>query len=379
MNTEKLDRFIDLLPECGIPCADFAISHEGKLVYRHMTGHADNERTRLLSERDLYYVFSVSKVTTCIAAMRLVEEGIIGLDDPVSKFLPSYANLTVRQKDGSVKPAENVMTVRHLFTMTGGLDYDINSAPIIRARNIPGANTVSILSALPEAPLQFEPGTRYKYSLCHDVLAAVVEVASGERFSEYVRKNITEPLGMLDTTYHPSEAQKSRLVDMRRFVHGLMRSEPVDAEKHISHYVINDAYDSGGAGLCTSVNDQMKLLTVLANGGSTPDGYRILSQKSIEMMGEGGLPDSARPDFQPSRLYGYSWGLCGRAHVNPIHSCARSSVGEFGWDGAAGAFALVDPTKRVAMYFGMEVLGCNYSYHHVFPKLRDMGFELLGY
>lgn len=378
MNTEKLDRYLDRLPEFGVPACDFTIAKDGKTVYRRLVGYADHAKTRPLSETDLFRVYSVSKITTCICAMQLVEQGKLNLDDPVSKYLPKFADLTVKQADGTVSPARNVLTVRHLFTMTGGFDYNLSTEAIRRVRQDPSATTLTALDALTEMPLHFEPGTRYAYSLCHDILAGVVEVISGMRFSEYVAKYIAAPLGMTDTGFRPSEEQRARLVDAYRFVPGLMKATPVDGEQEYNRYVLCDGYDSGGAGLFTSVNDQMKLLNALANGGTAPDGTRILKPETITLLGKNGLPDSARPDFQPNRLYGYSWGLCGRAHVNKTVSRARSAEGEFGWDGAAGAFALADPTNRVAMYFGIEVLNCAYSYYKLFPDLRDLGYEILG-
>ena len=376
-NTAELDRYLDLLPSFGVPACDFVITHKGETVYRHAAGFADHAKTRPVTDRDIYQVYSVSKVTTCVCAMRLVEEGKIKLDDPVSKYLPAYAHLTVRQKDGSVVPATKEMTIEHLFTMTGGLDYDLTAEPILRAAAKPDASTVSVVSSFVESPLHFEPGTRYRYSLCHDVLAAVVEVVTGMPFSDYVRKNITEPLGMTDTGFHPTEAQKERFVQAHQFVHGLMTAKPMDGIRNQARFVFGPNYDSGGAGLFSTVNDQITLLTALANGG-TWNGYRVLKPETIALMGENRLADTARPDFQSTRLYGYGWGLCGRAHVNKALSRARSAEGEFGWDGAAGAFALADPTNRVAMYFGMQVLGCSYSYHKLFPDLRDLGYQLLG-
>ena len=96
------------------------------------------------------------------------------------------------------------------------------------------------------------------------------------------------------------------------------------------------------------------------------------------MLGEGRLSPEVRRDFMPDRLFGYSWGLCGRAHVDPLISHARSAKGEFGWDGAAGAFALADPTNEVALFLAMHVRGCNYAYHHIHPMVRDLAFEGLG-
>ncbi len=378
MNTAKLDRYIDNLPLCGIPGCDFAVAKDGKTVYRRSAGFSNHAKSKAISPNDIYRVFSVSKVTTCVCAMRLVEQGLLRLDDPVSKYIPAFASLTVKDKEGNIVPAKNTMTIEHLFTMTGGLDYNCKADCITRAASLPGANTLSVLSALAEQPLGFEPGTLYQYSLCHDVLAAVVEVVTGMLFSEYVRKNITEPLGMPNTGFRPTEEQRSRMVEGYRFVHGLMRSHPADIDEKYNSFILCDNYDSGGAGLFSTVDDQMRLLSTLACGGTSPEGYHLLSPETIAQMGENRLPDTVLLTYHPTRLYGYGWGLCGRAHMNKLVSGARSALGEFGWDGAAGAFALVDPTNRVSMYFGMEVLGCNYSYHKLFPDLRDMGYELLG-
>ena len=145
-----------------------------------------------------------------------------------------------------------------------------------------------------------------------------------------------------------------------------------------NQYILNDNYDSGGAGLYSCVDDQLRLLTVLACGGKTEEGYVLLRPETIAAMGVNLLPESAMPQFTPTRLYGYGWGLCGRAHVDPTVSRALSSVGEFGWDGAAGAFGLVDPTKQVAIYFGTHIKGCQYAYHLVHPTVRDRVFEAIG-
>lgn len=374
MNFKKLDQLIDSLPACGIPACDLAVTYRGETVYRHSAGYADAEQTRPVSADDLYYIFSISKITTCVCGMRLVEEGKIGLDDPVSKYLPAYRYLTVKDEKGKIVPAQNVMTIRHLFTMTGGLNYNLKSPSLIRARMNEKPDTLTLVNAIAETPLEFEPGTHYMYSLCHDVLAGVIEVVSGMRFADYVQKTVFDPLGMTRTGYHLPEALKPKLSELYTFRHGVM--QPVVAPK-TNAYIMTDDYDSGGAGLYSCVDDQIKLMTVLANGGKTADGYSLLKPETIAMMQVGQLPDSARPQFGPTRLYGYSWGLCGRVHVDPVVSHALSPVGEFGWDGAAGAFCLVDPTEQVALYYGTHVMGCHYVYHMVHPKVRDTVYETI--
>ena len=374
MNFTKLDRLIDSLPACGIPSCDLAVTYKGKSVYRHSAGYADAEQTRPVSADDLYYIFSISKITTCVCGMRLVEERKLGLDDPVSKYLPAFRYLTVKDETGKAVPAQNVMTIRHLFSMTGGLNYNLSAPSIIRAKKSEKRDTLTLVNAMAEIPLEFEPGTHYMYSLCHDVLAGVIEVVSGMRFADYVQKTVFDPLGMTRTGYHLPAALQPKLSDIYTFKHGLM--QPVIASK-TNAYIMTPDYDSGGAGLYSCVDDQIKLMTVLANGGKTTNGYSLLKPETIAMMQVGQLPDSARPQFGPTRFYGYSWGLCGRVHVDPVVSRALSPVGEFGWDGAAGAFALIDPTEHVAIYYGMHVMGCQYVYHMIHPRIRDIVYETI--
>jgi CubicO group peptidase (beta-lactamase class C family) len=378
MNFQKLNNLIASLPSRGFPACDISVAQNGVEVFRASAGYADAAKTRPVSANDLYWVFSISKIATCIAAMRLVEEGKIDLYAPVSNYLPSYKGLTVKHRDGSIQPAKNAMTVLHLFTMTGGLDYDANKGTLkdFRAAN-PHMTTREFVDELAKQPLNFEPGTHYAYSLCHDVLAVVVEVASGMRFADYMQKYIFDPLGMNDTHYHLPEEKRERLSAVYQYCHGLWTAEYLP-DYQVPVYRYSDRYDSGGAGLATSVDDYMKLMSALACGGTSPNGYRVLNPETVKMLGLGYLPESVRPDFNPTRLYGYSWGLCGRAHVEPHVSGARSAKGEFGWDGAAASFALADPTNRVSIFFATEVLGSSYAYHAIHPLLRDLAYEGMG-
>lgn len=378
MNFEKLDRFVESLPSRGFPACDISVAKDGKEVHRFRCGYADAEKTRPVTERDLYWVFSVSKVTTCIAAMRLVEEGKLALDAPVAAYLPSFAHPTVRHRDGSVIPATETMTVRHLFTMTAGFDYNATKEHLGAFRQAhPHMTTRQFVDELIRCPLCFEPGTQYMYSLCHDVLAAVAEEVAELRFADYVKQVLFDPLGMENTGFHIPEEKKPLLTAVYQYTHGLHTATHLPEYREPT-YRYSDCYDSGGAGLYTSVDDQMRLLSALACNGTAPNGYRVLAPETVAMLGVGQLSDRIRKDFQSSRLYGYSWGLCGRAHIDPLISGARSAKGEFGWDGAAAAFALADPTNRVSLFFATEVLGSNYAYHFVHPRLRDLAYEGLG-
>ena len=361
MTLSQFDQFMEEMPERGIPECDIAVTLNGELVYSKAVGRDD-------PERNVSYVCSISKITTCVAALRLIEEGKLSLDDPVAKYLPAYGHLLVKEKDGSVRPARNGMTVRHLFTMTGGLNYSLNYAPILRACAIPGAGTVDVVNSFVQSPLDFEPGARFQYSLCHDVLAAVVEIACGRRFADYVQETIFDPLGMADSGYHLPEELNARMTRQYQYVNGIHRSrEVMPANK----YILTPDYDSGGAGLYTTTPDQLKLLTALALGGTARNGYRLLNEETVRACEVGQLSDEQILSFWPARLYGYNWGLCGRVHTRPVISGSLSPVGEFGWDGATGPYGLVDRQNGLAFYFGMHIYGCTYIYNQMHGTIRN--------
>ena len=375
MDFSRLDAVMDDMLKRGIPGCELAVSYKGETVYRKSVGYADHARTKPSSPDDIYWIYSCSKVITCIAAMRLVESGDIKLDDPVSKYIPEYASLKVKdKKTGEISPATNVMTVQHLFAMMGGMDYNFKAEAIDRAINEEGSNTLSIVRAMAEVPLSFEPGTDFKYSLCHDVLAAVVEVASGMRFSEYLEKNIFDPLGIKDMGFRPDEAQMARMCAQYNYHNGTNVAVPRETS---NPYAFSYDYDSGGAGLFSTVDEYMKIITVLANGGATKDGYVLLRPETIEMLGKNLLNDKGLNSFCSGRLYGYGWGLCGRNHIDPTVSFSRASVGEFGWDGAAGAFSMVDAEKNIALYFGVHMFGFVYGYNVIHPLLRNLAIEAI--
>ena len=373
MDFTKLDKLIDSLPACGIPMCDLAVTYKGELVYRHSSGYSDAELTKPTSADDIYWIYSNTKITTCIAAMRLIEEGKMSLDDRLSKYIPEFESMQVRKQDGSIVPASTPITIEHLFTMSAGFDYNSAAAPIMAAKEACGS-TLDIVKAMSKVPLGFEPGTNYRYSLCHDILAAVVEVVSGMKFSEYTDKYIFKPLGMTNTGFRPTEEQKKRFSAMYNYHGGINKAILTDCT---NLYAFSPTYDSGGAGLYSTVDDYLKLVTTMALGGTSKDGYHLLSPESIKLMQVNRLCDEGRRSFSTTRLFGYGWGLCGRVHVDPVVSHSKSPVGEFGWDGAAGAFNLMDPENQIALYMGTQVKGCQYIYHKIHPEIINLVYEAI--
>lgn len=374
----RIESLMSTMPQRGIPCAELAVTYRGETVYRVSVGCADAEGKVPLGPQHLYPLFSCTKIATCTAAMKLLEEGKMGLEDPVSRYLPAFEKLYVREGN-SLRRISHPLRIWHLFTMTGGFNYSYDgTVPLQNVIRVKGFRTRDFVDALAQGPLDFEPGTHFQYSLCHDVLGAVVEAVSGLSLGEYMKRVLFDPLGMSDTTFHPNAEQKSRMTQAFRFdfPHGTAVPCPDTSDAFIEDRC---AFESGGAGLVSKTDDYIRLMTMLANGGRAPDGTVVLRPETIAQMQVNRLPENCRYDFMSTRLFGYGWGLCGRVHVNPALSLSRSSVGEFGWDGAAAPFALADPEKKVALYFGTHVHHCNYAYHVLHPLIRDYTYEGLGF
>ena len=373
MNFKELDDLFENITDMGLNAADIIVTQDHKTLYRKIVGHSDYEKNKPLNDKNIFWCFSATKVITCAMAMRLVEEGRLKLDAPVSDYLPEYKHIFVKRSDGSVSRAENEMRVRHLFTMSSGLNYDFQNAHMTKFfADHPTATTREVVAEFIKTPLQFEPGTHFLYSLSHDVLAAVCEVVSGMKFSDYLEKYLFTPLGMTDTGFRPTAEQRSRFVVMHKYLGGLGKSIP---ESLNNRYVFNDEYDSGGAGLFSTVNDYSKFISTISAGGVSAEGYRLLKPETIALMQKNELCDDALLDFVNGRLFGYGWGLCGRVHINPTTSLSLSPVGEFGWDGAAAAFVMADPENKLSIFFATHTLGCTYAYNVLHPLMRNLVYK----
>jgi len=371
MNTQKLEKFIDSLGEADIRALECIVYKDHQKVFHRCFGHSDADKSVPLTPDNLYWLFSTTKVITCLAGVKLVDEGKMSLDDPVSKYIPEFADLTVL-KDGVAVKAEKEMKLIHLFTMTGGLTYDTASPELLKFRKEnPKAATLEGVRAMAKDPLAFEPGEHYRYSLCHDVLAAVIEVVSGMRFSEYLEKNFFAPLGIKDLGFVPNEEQKSRFVTMFDYKSSINVSTV--RENQGNGYILTENFESGGAGLFGAASEYVKIIDAVACGGVTPNGERILSENAVMMMTKNYLDDACRSDFvKDPRKYGYGWGLCGRVHMNPAISLSLSPKGEFGWDGAAAAFALMDPFNKTSIFIAMHTRACSFAYERIHSKVRDL-------
>ena len=389
MDFSKLTAYLNTLAQrYGIHGLDIKITKEHDTVYRRMIGHSDYDGVVPVSDRDLYDIYSASKVITMVGVMQLVEQERIGLDDPLDKYLPEFAQMqcavdfpigrfpiTWPTQDSTLVPAKNKMLIHDLMSMTAGMSYDTGAAPIRRLveQTNGEADTRALVGAMAEMPLLCEPGTRYSYALGHDVLAAVVEVVTGLTFSMYMRKHVFEPLGIAEMFYQvpPDEAHRVSAQYAKNWNTG----EVLPNREMRFRFTKN--YESGGAGICTTVDEYSKIIEALANGGIGRTGQRILKPESIAAMSCNWLNETELADFtRSSGKVGYGYGLGVRTLIDA--SASRSPLGEFGWDGAAGAYCLVDPINHIGIFYTHEILGMIEAYSEIHPTLRDLTYEALG-
>lgn len=377
MDFRPLASFIDRITSWRIPWAEVLVMHQNDTVFRYRNGYANLEEQTPISEDAIINLYSMSKIMTCVAALQLVERGQMLLNDPVSDFLPEYAEMTVKKTlpNGEIRleKATRAITVRDLFTMTAGFSYDIGSPSIQEAVQSTNGKlpTRDFAKALAKEPLLFEPGTQWNYSMCHDVLGALVEVVSGRRFGTYLQEEITGPLGMNDTAFDLNAEQQARLIPQYAYNDELEKAVRMDG----NGFRVGTELESGGAGLLSTVSDYALFLNALTGRGTSPEGVRILSSASVELMRTDHLNDLTRGDYSWDQMGGYGYGLGVRTHVSKSGSGSLSPLGEFGWSGAAGCMAIIDPDSELTVMYAQHLLNSQEPY--VQPRLRNVVYSCL--
>ena len=390
MTFEKVRQVLDSFLQDGIPGVDCIINIDHQEVFRYYTGYANRETGRKLDGSELYLIFSMTKMLTCTCVLQLLEQGEIQIDDPISQYLPAFAKMQLTEQALNVEAgakvatgksmgddteviqdgtAKNPITVRNLLTMTAGLDYNLYAPGIRGAMEAGKTTTQELVEAMAKTVLGFEPGTRFRYSLCHDVLGALIEKWSGMSLGAYMQSHIFEPLGMKDSFFGmpKEERQKSRLAQLYRFDEG-RNVIPTDLE---NPYCLTEAYESGGAGLTSTTADYAVFLDALACNGMSKNGYQLLQPSSVALMSQNHLSGQALEDFHALHEgYGYGFGV--RTHMDSIRSGSLSPYGEFGWDGAAGAFSLVDRKNKLSVSYFQHVHETGYAFQR---RLRNALYQ----
>lgn len=274
--------------------------------------------------------------------------------------------------------AHRTIRMIDLMSMSAGLSYDMEAEALKRVKKDSGnqAGTREVVGAIARMPLLYEPGTRWRYSLAHDVLAAVVEAVSGMRFGEYLKANIFEPLEIKDFYFSLDEAQKARLSAF--YTVDTDRDVIVPAGEELAEtFRVTSNYESGGAGLIGTVDAYSVFADALCNGGVGWNGRAILSGESIRLFSTNYVTGRLLADFKRGGKIGYGYGLGVRVLMDPCTS--RSPLGEFGWDGAAGAYVLADPVNHISIFYAQHIMAFQKAYDEIHPKIRDLAYEAMGF
>lgn len=339
----------------------FGIWKDGKELFFTAQGYADQEAKKPMERNTIHRLYSMSKPVTATAAVILMEEGRLDPAQPVSDFLPGFAHLSV-EKDGATVQAEEPMTVYQLLNMTSGLTYgdDVTLAGRMTADYIEecvrrlhtddAVSTVELANHLGTLPLSFAPGTSWQYGLSADVLGAVIEVASGMRFGDFLESRIFRPLGMQDTGFYvPGEKQGRLACAYEQTAATTMKCYTGDNLAISNAMASRPAFESGGAGLASTVDDFVRFGEMLQNGGSL-NGVRVLSRAGVRFLTTGGLTPCQHQEFcRACGLQGFTYSNLMRIAEKPEMSCMLAGDGEYGWDGWLGCYFANLPKEKITI------------------------------
>lgn len=338
------------------------IIKEGMEIFYHEDGFSDREAGIPISRDSIFRLYSMSKPVTGLAAMILMERGEIDLYDPVSKFLPGFKN-QMSVEDGILKPVIRETTIKDLLSMTSGLVYPGGGDLAEQAtaelfvevdKKLLGDNpmtTIDMMNALGKCPLAFQPGKVWRYGTSADVLGAVIQVVSGLGFGEFLKQNIFSPLGMDDTDFYVPADKRNRLVNTYQ------NDETGELKIYTgNHLGINNAMDrkpafeSGGAGLVSTIDDYSKFTRMLMNEGCF-EGIRIIRPATYQYFINSTLSKEQKQGFDWFTLGGYDYGNLMRIMTNPELAGGLASPMEYGWDGWLGAYFTNCPKEDMTILF----------------------------
>ena len=344
------------------PGAVTLVARNGRIAHFEAHGVMDVASKKPMTKDAVFRIMSMTKPVVAVAVLMLVEDGKVRLTDPVSKFIPDLQGLSavVLNTDGRVQPApsgtvagplpgrtvpaDRDVSVRDLLTHTSGLmSGGVSAAGSGDAMPKAGETLAQVMPRLKAAPLDFQPGTRWAYSpqFGFDVLARIVEVASGMTFDRFATQRIFEPLGMKDTAFYPA-ADHPRLATLYEQANGALR-------KAANPAFMNGAYFSGGGGLYSTAEDYLQFALMLLNRGQL-DGTRLLGVKTVELM-----TSVFAADTLPGRNPGEGFGLGVRVVDDAAARNTLVSNGSFGWSGAFNAHFFVDPAERIVGLFMTQI------------------------
>jgi CubicO group peptidase (beta-lactamase class C family) len=347
-----------------LPGATVCVMRQGELAFAESYGRMDVERNKPMRPDTIVRIYSMTKPLTSTAIMMLYEEGRFQLDDPISKFIPAFANQRVFMGGSRGKmdlmPAERGVTFRDLLTHTSGLTYGMMEANAVDAlyRQKEGgvdfqtspATLKDVVERAATFPLIAQPGKAWNYSISTDVLGYLVEVISGMPFEKFLVEKVIQPLGLVDTDFHVPKEKHDRLAANYTVGAGGRLQLIDDPAK--SRYLAPRTVNSGGGGLVGTAADYLRFCKFMLNEGEL-DGVRLLGRKTVELMTtnhlKGDMGDMGAPRFSESTYLGIGFGLGFSVMLDPAKAQILGTPGEYAWGGAASTAFWCDPVEDMAV------------------------------
>ncbi len=360
-----------------LPGATVLVLRHGKEVAYAEGGLMDRENNRPMARDTICRLYSQTKPITAAAIMLLMERGVIDLFDPVEKFLPGFAHPRVAE-GGKLIPAIRSVTIMDLLGMTAGTCYpdDMDVAGLAakklfeendeRIRQGKGMTTVELCNRIGELPLAFQPGSHFRYGTCADVLGGIVEVASGRSFSQFLREEFFEPLGMADTGFYVPAEKRDRFAKVYQNPGALVPYEQLNL--CVGAYSAEPAYAAGGAGLVSTLDDYAAFATMLLRHGKCAAG-QLLAPETVDFFTSAQLGPQPYADMWSS-LDGFSYGKMMRVMLEPGRYPGLARKGEYGWDGWLGAYFANFPAEDMTIL--MMTQRVDYGTSALTRKLRNL-------
>ncbi|MGX1564810.1 serine hydrolase domain-containing protein [Streptomyces sp. NPDC055506] len=388
---DDMDRhFTRLVDEGRLPGFLVSVARAGHVAHLTTHGLRDIAAGLPVEPDTLWRVYSMTKPVTAVAALLLVEEGRLSLDDPVAHHLPAFAEPRVyvggSGADVRTRPAEGPILVRHLMTHTSGLTFGFyHTHPVdalYRAAGLessvpPGADLAETIEVYAGLPLQFEPGTEWNYSVASNVLGRIIEVVSGQPLDVFCAERVFGPLGMTDAGFHVTDEQAPRLSEM----YGEKEGGGIEPIPGLPLHG-RPRFLSGSGGMVASAHDYHRFMELLRRRGEL-DGVRLLAPGTVDLMTRNHLPDGAdlrsfgsRPAHDEPGNEGVGFGLNCSVVIDPSRTLAPSGLGAYGWSGVATTTFWVDPGRDLTVQFMTQVRPR--SSHTVVRDLKRMVHEALS-
>ena len=344
---QRLERLTAIMArqveEKKAPGVSMLIARHGRIAYRQMVG-ALRPGGPPMTDDAIFRIYSMTKPIVSVATMMLVEEGRLLITDPISKYIPAFANVKVGVANADkldLAPLKRPITVQDLMRHTSGLTYGFTGASpvqkLVKAANVADPNRTSAenIEALAALPLMYQPGEVWEYGLSTDVLGRVVEIVEGAPLGDVLQRRLFGPLDMIDTAFYTPESKLSRRADPFSF--DFMKAAGADTRASTSP----PKFESGGGGLMSTLADYTRFVAMLSFGG-TLDGARILGARTLAFMTSDHLDASVRKGHY--LLWpGHNFGLGFAVRTDLGQAPTAGSVGEFFWGGMMGTAFWVSP------------------------------------